>query len=74
MSCAQAEHSCLRRWLAEQLASLQHANKQPVARIYGAHRLQGTQAVHAASAGAVAQGPTVTFNLLRADGSFVGYG
>jgi len=37
--------------------------------LYGAHHLQaGAQAP-----GAVGQGPVVTFNLLRHDGSFFGY-
>lgn len=66
---AQHKHSCCFRWFAEQLVALRHADGAPLCVLYGAHHLQpGAQAP-----GAVGQGPVVTFNLLRHDGSFFGY-
>ncbi|EFJ48731.1 hypothetical protein VOLCADRAFT_40621, partial [Volvox carteri f. nagariensis] len=54
-------HSCcLARWLTIRLAALRHANGTPVCMLYGSV----LDAEH---------GPTVSFNLLRPDGSWVGY-
>ncbi|DBA69485.1 TPA: hypothetical protein ACH3X2_001170 [Trebouxia sp. C0005] len=56
------------RWFAQRLAALRHADGAPLCVLYGAYHLQsGAQAP-----GAVGQGPVVTFNLLRHDGSFFG--
>ncbi len=70
------------------LRALRHGSGAPVCRIYGAHAApppaggaaQPDQARPApardgvlAAPGAVGQGPTITFSVLRADGSFVGY-
>jgi len=66
---AQHKHSCCFRWFAQRLVALRHADDAPLCVLYGAHQLQpGAQAP-----GAVGQGPVVTFNLLRHDGSFFGY-
>ena len=74
----------LGRYTAQQLAALRHGNGAPVCLLYGAHRAlrpdlglalgaaPDQQGVPAAP-GAVGQGPTVTFSVLRADGSFVGF-
>lgn len=67
----------------QQLISLRHFNGQPVAHVYG-HTCQKREAERAGSgdsgaAGAVGsplewgQGAVVAFNLLRADGSWVGF-
>ncbi|KAL0050843.1 hypothetical protein WJX82_008290 [Trebouxia sp. C0006] len=57
------------RWFAQRLVALRHADGAPLCVLYGAHHLQpGAQAP-----GAVGQGPVVTFNMLRHDGSFFGY-
>ncbi|KAL0025505.1 hypothetical protein WJX77_007273 [Trebouxia sp. C0004] len=57
------------RWFAERLVALRHADGASLCVLYGAHHLQpGAQAP-----GVVGQGPVVTFNLLRHDGSFFGY-
>ncbi len=66
---AQHNHSCCFRWFAQRLVALRHADGAPLCVLYGAHHLQpGAQAP-----GAVGQGPVVTFNMLRHDGSFFGY-
>ncbi|GIL77285.1 hypothetical protein Vretifemale_6749, partial [Volvox reticuliferus] len=78
-------HSCcLARWLVARLAAMRHANGAPVAVIYGrwcaaaaaaaaAAATAGTSAVGAAVASLPDHGPTVSFNLLRPDGSWVGH-
>ena len=66
---AQHKHSCCCRWFAERLVALRHADGAPLCVLYGAHHLQP----RAQAPGAVGQGPVVTFNLLRHDGSFFGY-
>ena len=65
------------RTLAGQLTDLRHFNGSPVCQLYGGH---GGSAHHAAGQpglavlpGTVGQGPTIALNLLRSDGSFVGY-
>ena len=70
----------LGRWLAQQMGDLKYPGGQPVARLYGAHAglllSEAELTEEEASAvplGAVDQGPVVTFNLLRSDGSYVGY-
>ena len=70
---------CPFRWLADQLGKLKHSKEQPAACLYGAYQaLQEAQRSEdeedfSVPMGAVAQGPVVTFNLLRPDGSFVGF-
>ena len=66
------------RHLAEALQGMRHDNGRPLCVLYGAHKdVQAEAAVNGAqwsgTDGAVSQGPIVTFNLLRADGSFVGH-
>ena len=51
---------------------MRHANGTPFCLVYGAHSLSSDQP-SPGSPGAVGQGPVVTFNLLRLDGSYVGY-
>lgn len=74
----------LAQHLAHSLIALRHPNGQPAAEVYGwgmagakaAVAGPGTMAgptVTEARAEASCQGPTVAFNLLRADGSYVGY-
>ncbi|BDA46796.1 probable molybdenum cofactor sulfurase [Coccomyxa sp. Obi] len=71
----------LTRWLAERLASMRHSNGQPVCVLYGAHAASSSAVPSAAKIccgtrcleGAVGQGPVIAFNVLRADGTFVGY-
>lgn len=70
----------LARWLAARLAALRHSNGAPVVRLYGdwctelaAAVAAGRAPAAAAAAGHADHGPTVAFNLLRADGSWVGY-
>ena len=67
------------RWLADQLGRLRHPKGQPVACLYGAYQAR-QEAQHqedeedfTVPMGAADQGPVVTFNLLRPDGSFVGF-
>ena len=52
----------LAAWLARALAALRHSNGKPVCRIYGRHFSPYP---------ALLQGPIVTFNVLRGDGTFV---
>lgn len=59
------EHACsLARELSRRLESFRHQNGGPVVKLYGAWEDPRTR--HTA-------GPTVAFNILRHDGSFVGY-
>ena len=67
------------RWLADQLGRLKHPEGQPVACLYGVYRAmqeaerKEDEEDFSVPMGAVDQGPVVTFNLLRPDGSFVGF-
>ncbi len=76
----------LGRYTAQQLAALRHGNGAPVCLLFGAHRAPALppdlglalgaapkRQCAPAAPGAVGQGPTVTFSVLRADGSFVGF-
>jgi molybdenum cofactor sulfurtransferase len=60
MAAVAAHTGALARWLAAALGGLRHANGAPVCRIHGRHG--GPKEL---------QGPMVTFNVLRPDGSFV---
>ena len=73
-----------RRWLAGKLAAMRHpGTRQPVCMLYGAHACMPVSSSSSSRSepgqplacfpGAVGQGPVVAFNLLRPDGSFVGY-
>lgn len=67
-----------RRYTVEQLQALRHFNGQVVSVVYGAHDSPGVTGDTATDAqqqvpGALGQGPVIAFNLLRPDGSFVGY-
>ncbi|KXZ48630.1 hypothetical protein GPECTOR_26g533 [Gonium pectorale] len=69
--------AALARWLAGRLAALRHANGAPVAVLYGRWcRTAARPGTSCGGGGAAAgdHGPTVAFNLLRPDGSWVGYG
>ena len=72
--------------LARQLCAMRHGSTgAPVCILYGAHHLWGVRqqqqkqesevakADEVAPAGVVGQGPVVAFNVLRADGTYVGY-
>ncbi|KAI3430783.1 hypothetical protein D9Q98_009195 [Chlorella vulgaris] len=60
--------------LAQQLTSLRHWNGAPVCMLYGSYEaLLQPQSAARQQPGVVGQGPVVAFNLLRADGSCVGY-
>eukprot|EP00884_Botryococcus_braunii_P022713 jgi/Botrbrau1/9125/Bobra.160_3s0002.1 len=70
--------TCLTRYTLTQLQALRHYNGQAVCVVYGAHEGTGNtgntqKGSQPAVAGAVGQGPVIAFNLLRPDGSFVGY-
>ncbi len=57
-----------------ELTNLRHFNSQPVCKLYGHHsnwEVAGKEQLWAG--GAVGQGPTIALNLLRPDGSYVGY-
>ncbi len=70
---AVARHAgCLALYLARGLAGLRHGNDRPVAELYGGWGREGREERGRSSVQAC--GPTVTFNLLRPDGSHVGYG
>ncbi|KAK9867044.1 hypothetical protein WJX84_002335 [Apatococcus fuscideae] len=66
----------LTRWLAHEMAGLQHGNNSPVCCLYGLHeasQLPPGTAPQPPQSGANSQGPIVTFNVLHSDGSFVGH-
>lgn len=72
----------IRRYLAEALADLVHANGSAVCELYGAHapasgfRTEKESKQHSSRRyllGAVGQGPVVAFNLFRSCGAYVGY-
>ena len=60
------------RLFVTHLAGARHANGSLFSLIYGAHS-PGSGQPSPGSPGAIGQGPVVTFNLLRPDGSYVGY-
>ncbi len=70
---AVARHSLgLAQYLTQALESLRHGNGRPVVIVYGnawSSALRGGGGAFCEEL----QGPTVAFNLLRRDGSFVGY-
>ena len=67
----------LHRKLALELQAMQHANGRPLCVLYSGLGLSFPLSYRKdnapAQSGVVGQGPVVTFNLLRPDGSFVGY-
>ena len=58
--------------MASQLQRLTHDNGCPVCTLYGQHGALH-DGVTLMPPGSVGQGPVATFNILRADGSYVGY-
>eukprot|EP00850_Spirogloea_muscicola_P015730 SM000123S25842 [mRNA] locus=s123:199195:205729:+ [translate_table: standard] len=58
----------LTMYLGSKLAALRHGNRKPVCVLYGSHDFQGD-----VDSLTKRQGPIVTFNILRADGSWVGH-
>jgi hypothetical protein len=67
--------TALTRWLARRLAALRHANGAPVVELYGrwASQLGRGEGQGGTESGGPPHGPTLAFNLRRADGSWVGY-
>lgn len=67
------------RWLADQLSGLRHSTSGPVCILYGAHDSSGSHPQQESKfgisclPGAVGQGSVVAFNVLRPNGSYVGY-
>lgn len=73
------------RFLVQKMHSLKHGNGRPLVVVYGAHQVHMADLSEEFSAatlkhfgsveasGAIGQGPVIAFNILRADGSFVGY-
>ncbi|RKP24677.1 pyridoxal phosphate-dependent transferase [Syncephalis pseudoplumigaleata] len=64
MQAVAAHTHALYQWLYEQMHNLTHENGQHVCRLYIDHEMAHDPAQ---------QGPVITFNLMRADGSPVGY-
>lgn len=63
MTAIQRHVFALTEFLVEQLSGLRHKNGKPVVEIYGKHALHDWKQ----------QGGIVAFNVLRADGHYVGY-
>ncbi|KAK9787728.1 hypothetical protein WJX73_008150 [Symbiochloris irregularis] len=63
----------LTRHMAESLQEMHHGNGRPVCALYGAHAGTVLPDARYMPPGIIGQGPIVTFNIMRPDGTFVGY-
>ena len=66
-------HTPVCRRCVLRLQTLSHSNGAPVVHLYGAHAAAKHPSPALGLQAAVGQGPVIAFNLLRPDGSWVGY-
>lgn len=73
MEKIQQHTTCLARELVRRLSALIHGNGTPVLQIYGAWHQYERRQIDSMNKSVLEAGPTVTFNVIRSDGSIAGY-